>query len=141
VVVKGNLALGGTLIATNFGGLVAGTNTLFTYNGTLSGTIALGAMPTGYKFVLATNVPGQVNLIAAKPVIATVARVSTNIIFTGTGGIATSNYLVLVSTNLAMPLANWSRLATNQFDVSGNFRITNSMLPSDSKRFYTISIE
>ena len=66
IVVKGNLALGGTLNVTNFGGLVAGTNTLFTYTGTLSGSLAFGAMPTGFKFVLATNVAGQVNLIAAQ---------------------------------------------------------------------------
>ena len=66
VVVAGNLTLGGTLKITNVGGFTAGTNTLFTYGGTLSGSLALGTLPAGFSFVIATNVPGQVNLIAVK---------------------------------------------------------------------------
>ena len=65
VAVTGNLALGGTLNITNLGGLAAGTNTLFTYGGTLSGSLALGALPPGFAFTLVTNVPGQVNLMVA----------------------------------------------------------------------------
>ena len=61
--VAGNLALGGTLNVTNLGGLSPGTNTLFTYGGTLSGSLALGSFPAGFTFALVTNVPGQVNLI------------------------------------------------------------------------------
>lgn len=64
VVITGNLTLGGALKVTNLGGLSAGTNTLFTYGGTLSGSLALGTLPAGFSFFLATNVPGQVNLIA-----------------------------------------------------------------------------
>ena len=138
VAVKGNLTLGGTLNATNLGGLVAGTNTLFTYTGALSGNLALGTMPTEFKFMLATNLAGQVNLIAAKPVIAIAAKVSTNFVFTGTGGFATSNYYVLTSTNLALPLASWARLATNQFSSSGNFGVTNAMTTGKQNQFYLI---
>ncbi len=138
--VKGNLALGGKLNVTNFGGLAAGTNTLFTYTGTLSGSLALGTMPAGYKFVLSTNVAGQVNLNVAKPVIATLRMVSTNFIFTGTGGMATSNYYVLASTNIALPLSNWTRLATNTFDAAGFFMSTNGTLPGNSQLFYQIQM-
>jgi len=66
VVVTGHLTLGGTLRVTNLGGFSAGTNTLFTYGGTLSGSLALGTLPAGFSLALATNVPGQVNLIAVK---------------------------------------------------------------------------
>ena len=97
-------------------------------------------MPAGFKFVLATNVAGQVNLIAAKPVIVTAAKVSTNFVFTGTGGIATSNYYVLTSTNLALPLPNWTRLATNQFDGVGAFRATNGVTAGKPRQFYVIQI-
>jgi len=65
-------------------------------------------------------------LIVVKPVVASVWIVSTNFIFTGTGGIAASNYFVLTSTNLALPLVNWTRLVTNQFDASGKFGATNA---------------
>ena len=140
IVVKGNLALGGTLNVTNIGGLVARTNTLFTYTGTLSGSLALGSLPSGFKFMLATNVAGQVNLIAFKPVIATAARVSTNFVFAGTGGIATSNYYVLTSTNLALSLGSWTKLVTNQFNSLGNFGVTNALNVGKQNQFYLIQI-
>ena len=140
IVVKGNLALGGTLNVTNFGGLVAGTNTLFTYTGALSGSLAMGVLPPGFKYLLATNVPGQVNLLAFKPVITTTAMVSTNLVFTGSGGIASSNYYVLTSTNLALSLTNWTRALTNQFDALGNFRATNGITAGNPRQFYLVQI-
>ena len=140
IVVKGNLALGGTLNVTNIGGLVARTNTLFTYTGTLSGSLAFGTMPAGFKFVLATNVAGQVNLLVGKPVITTTAMVSTNLIFTGSGGIATSNYYVLASTNLALPVTSWTRLNTNVFDSSGRFAFTNAVVATNRNRFYLLQM-
>ena len=63
--VAGNLTLGCTLKVTNLGGFSAGTYTLFTYGGALSGNLAIGTVPPGFSCVVATNVPGQVNLIAA----------------------------------------------------------------------------
>ena len=36
-----------------------------------------------------------------------------NLIFSGTNGVANGNYIVLTSTNIAIPLANWIALATN----------------------------
>ena len=138
--VEGNLALGGTLNMTNFGGLVVGTITLFTYTGTLSGSLALGNMPIGYKFVLSTNVAGQVNLLVAKPVIATTSLTSSSFIFTGTGGLATGNYFVLTSTNIALPFSNWACLATNHFDLLGNFQMTSSVATGIPNQFYLIQV-
>jgi len=140
VAVKGNLVLGGTLNVTNAGGLAAGTNTVFTYTGTLSGSLSFGAIPSGFKFVLATNVAGQVNLLVGKPVIAATSLVSTNFIFTGTGGLATSNYYVLTSTNIALPVASWTRLNTNVFDSSGRFAFTNAVVATNRNRFYLLQM-
>jgi len=35
--------------------------------------------------------------------------------------------LVLVSTNLTLPLSRWTSVATNQFDPCGHLSFTNSM--------------
>ena len=140
IVVEGNLALGGTLNVTNLGGLAAGTITLFTYTGTVSGNLTLGVMPAGFKFVLSTNVAGQVNLLVGKPAITTAAMVSTNFIFTGAGGLATSNYFVLTSTNISLPLSNWACLATNHFDLLGNFQMTSSVATGIPNQFYLIQV-
>jgi hypothetical protein len=68
VAVAGNLALNNTLnIATN-GGFGPGTNTLFTYTGTLTGSLpALGTVPGGYNYAFDTSIAGQVNLVVALP--------------------------------------------------------------------------
>jgi len=140
VVVKGNLTLGGTLNVTNLGDFAVGTNTLFTYVGTLSGSLTMGTMPAGFKCLLATNVAGQVNLIVTKPVITATAIISNRLVFSGTGGLATSNYYVLTTTNLSLPIASWSRQATNQFDSAGGFRFTNNFSTSWVPMFYVIQI-
>ncbi len=140
VAVAGNLVLGGTLNVTNLGSLSTGTNTLFTYTGALSGNLALGTMPAGFKFVLATNVTGKVNLIAVRPVITTTMMLSTNFILTGTGGLATSNYYVLTSTNLVLPLPGWARLVTNLFGSGGSFAFTNGVSSGNPQTFYQIQI-
>jgi polygalacturonase len=65
VAVVGNLALGGTINATSGPGFGAGTNTLLTYTGTLSGSLpTLGSTPGGpYTYSLDSSVAGQVNLV------------------------------------------------------------------------------
>jgi polygalacturonase len=69
VAVVGNLTLGGTINLTSGPGFGAGTNTLLTYTGTLSGNRpTLGSTPGGaYTYSLDTNTTGQVNLIVALP--------------------------------------------------------------------------
>jgi hypothetical protein len=65
VAVVGNLALGGTINVTNGAGFGAGTYTMLTYTGTLSGTLpTLGSAPAGYNYAFNTSTAGQVNLVA-----------------------------------------------------------------------------
>jgi hypothetical protein len=56
----------------------------------------------------------------------------------GTGGQTNGTYYVLASTNVALPVYQWSRIATNQFDGGGNFTFTNAFNPSAPASFYLI---
>jgi len=68
IVVKGNLALGGTNNIISGAGFTSGTYTLMTYTGSLSGTMpTLGATPAGFACTLNTNTAGQVNLEVIPP--------------------------------------------------------------------------
>jgi len=60
--------------------------------------------------------------------------------FTGTGGLATSNYFLLTSTNISLPLSNWTRLAMNHFDLLGNFQMTSSVANGTPNQFYFIQV-
>lgn len=65
---------------------------------------------------------------------------STNLVISGTNGTASGTYYVLASTNVAMPLANWTRVATNSFSGTGTFNFTNSVNPSTPQRFYLLQL-
>jgi hypothetical protein len=60
----------------------------------------------------------------------------TNLIFTGTSGWAGGPWHLVAATNVALPLAAWSVIATNQFDLAGNYTITNTIPGGISQRFY-----
>jgi hypothetical protein len=48
--------------------------------------------------------------------------------------------VVLASTNLALPLANWSALTTNTFDGSGQFHYTNHVSPAKPRQFFIFKL-
>ena len=100
VAVAGNLALTNTLnIATN-GGFGPGTNTLFTYTGTLSGSLpTLGSTPgSPYTSSLDTSIAGQVNLVVTLPA----PSAPTN--FTATG----TNLLINLKWNAVSGVTNYN---------------------------------
>jgi hypothetical protein len=62
----------------------------------------------------------------------------TNLVLMGVGHPGGS-YRVLVSSNLALPTVNWTRIATNSFDsVTAQFSFTNPIAPGDAQLFYRL---
>src|SRR5262249_10707520 len=88
------------------------------------------------------NTAGIVSVVstlpATPPVFGSIQISGGNLIFSGTGGVASVNFALLGSTNLSTPLSNWSPLLTNQFDGSGNFNFTNPMNPNQPQSFYLL---
>jgi autotransporter-associated beta strand protein len=144
IVINNSLVLGGTLNATSVTGFGAGTYTLITCGGALSGTLpAIGSKPSGYSCTVSTNTAGQVRLIVqtqTPPVFGSIVITNGNAVFSGTGGPTNVPYYVLMTTNIALPAANWTRIATNQFDSSGNFNCTNAIVPGMPQTFYRLQL-
>ena len=84
--------------------------------------------------VLFTSVPGLV-----PPAINHVTNLGGSLVFSGTNGAPNGTYYVLTSTNLALPVANWTRVSTNAFSSSGTFSVTNAINPAVGQQFYLIS--
>jgi fibronectin type 3 domain-containing protein len=103
---------------------------------------------TYYYSLTATNLAGQSDFSGqasatepiAAPVFVSVSISGTNLVLNGTNGAAGMNYLVLVSTNLILPLTNWTVLATNVFDLGGGFNFTNSLNLANPQQFYRIML-
>jgi len=122
VIVAGDLTLAGTLNLHDAGGLGPGSYTIFTYSGTLTpGAVAIGAQPVGYVCALDVATPGLVKVIVAAPQFDVVQVAGTNLLMSGLGGQPNTWYRVLNSSNLALPLFQWSPILTNQFGPAGEF--------------------
>ena len=146
----GNITYGGTLNLANISGapLAAGDSfKLFNAGGTYGGAFASIVPPTPDAGLLwDTNslvVDGTLNVVAAatpQPGISSVTVSSGNLILQGTNGPAGQDYYVLSSTNVALPLASWPVLATNQFSGSGTFSYTNAIEAGEPQRFYLLQV-
>jgi hypothetical protein len=142
----GTLTNGGTLIISNAGpaALAAGDSfKLFSagsYHGAFA-SVSLPALAPGLAWSTNTlNSAGLASVISIVPKINTVSTIGTNLVLRGSGGLPNGNYYVLASTNLALPVASWPRIATNSYDASGNFSCTNGMSAGVPQKFYLLQL-
>jgi hypothetical protein len=118
------------------GGTISGSATL---NGTVSGAgLAAGTVAT----LSVAN--GALNLIvstapATPPVINSLTLKGGKLILSGTNGPANSTYYVLTSTNVMLPLAQWTPVATNSFSPTGAFSATN-VVGTNPRQFFSIEV-
>ena len=99
------------LIITNYGGSVTSSNAVLTV-----------IVPS----------PSFGNIIAAG---------GGGFILSGSGGGSNGIYYVLTSSNLLLPLTNWTPIATNQFDSEGNFIFTNTAQTNAPQEFYLLQMQ
>jgi hypothetical protein len=146
IAVSGNLNAGCTINVTNGDGFCPGNYTLFSFSGTLSSGPTLGNVPTGYNCTLSTNTAHQINLVVASPAVSppSFGGISVgpgpSLIFTGTGGLSNASYSVLTSTNIMLPVSQWSVTPGGQFDGAGNFLFTNTPAPGSAGMFYLLRV-
>ena len=67
----------------------------------------------------------------------------TNLVFSGVNGLSGGTYSVMTSTNLTLPLSQWTRVATNVLSANGNFTITvtNAVNSGASQQFYMLQLQ
>ena len=89
------------------------------------------------------STPGQVKLIVAPttpPNFGSLLLNGGSLTFSGGNGVPLGNYYLISSTNLALPLTNWTRVATNQFDAAGGFNFTNALNFISAESFYLLQV-
>jgi hypothetical protein len=78
--------------------------------------------------------------VSATPPTPTITGVSLNgtlLTITATNGAANGPYALLESTNVALPLTNWTVLMSNSFDASGNINFSTN-ITTNAHEFYII---
>lgn len=76
--------------------------------------------------------------VSAPLVLSSPTVIGSNLVFSGWGGEVGKSYYILQSTNLATPLSNWNRFATNVFISNGAFRHTNQFNPLEPASYFLI---
>jgi len=77
----------------------------------------------------------------SQPTIGNINISGGNMVVSGTGGANGWTYYLLASTNLNLPAAQWTRIATNQFNGDGTFSVTNLVDITAPQTFYQIQLQ
>lgn len=145
VKISGTLTEEGTLNVTNANttSFVAGDSfKLFnaaTYSGAFTKLI-LPALSAGLGWnTSALSTSGTLSVVALGSPAISGAKISNgSLVVYGTGGLANWPYYILTTPNLVSP--QWIPVATNQFDISGNFAFTNNINPSWPQSYFRLQL-
>ena len=117
-------------------GAVAGTppSVTVTGGGLVAGATASLQINNGLQLVVTSSAPSQ-------PALKKISISGTRLSLSATGGSDGGNFVLLESTNLALPLSQWTPVLTNSFDSSGNLNLsTNILNPATPEEFYILQV-
>jgi len=141
------LTYGGTLSLTNLSGTFAnGDNFKLFSAASYSGAFTrLAPVIPAINFAWNTNglTNGILSVVSSPttpPQFGSIVMSGTNLILSGTNGVPNWPCVLLSATNLALPLNQWTAVATNQFDAGGNLNYTNSQSANASQVFYRLQL-
>ncbi len=147
LVSSASIAYGGVLRVANLGGpLPAGSIKLFeapAYSGAF-GAIEPATPGAGQTWDTTALATSGVLKVVGDPAVTNPSQIGGIVvadgsaIINGTGGTPNAAYSLLTSTNIALPLIDWTLLGTGTFDATGAFRITNTVAPGTPQRFFLI---
>lgn len=149
LVAGGALAYGGTLTLTNISGtpLAAGDSFMLFRAGSYNGAFAsISPVSPGPGLLWNTNslaVNGTLSVVSsASP--ASITGISVNgptLTITAAKGAMDGQFVLLQSTNLALPLGQWTPVLTNSFDGNGNLNLSTNIINSNNpEMFYLLEM-
>ena len=75
---------------------------------------------------------------ASGPLVTQTLMSPAGVILRGTNGAANGTYRVLGSTNVVLPVAQWSVISTQSFSSNGSFAYTNPLVPGTAQQFFRL---
>ena len=86
------------------------------------------------------TVDGTLRITVPHPGFGGITQQGASMVLSGTNGLPFANYYVLTSTNLSLPFASWTPIATNAFEFDGTFSFTNAIDPNAQQQFYRLQV-
>lgn len=139
----GTINLGGTLVVTNVGPRLHMGDTFDLFDGALAGgftTVSLANYYTWNTNNLTVDGTISVSGVLPGPSLGEIVIDNGNVILTATNGAPDGMFILLTSTNVALPLTSWTPVSTNNFDSTGviNPPIVLTTDPEATQQFYLI---
>jgi len=148
VAASGSINYGGTLNLVNISSSALAAGNSFqvfqsgtdSYNGSYADNIVPTTPGTGLVWDLSKLSSGIIGVKtgATGPVIGSTTVSGGNLILSGTGGTASGPYSVLTTTNLTLPLTEWTQVATGTYSGTGTFTNAIAIVPGVPQSFYII---
>ena len=146
--VAGTLTYGGTLMLTNLSGTLANGDSFKLFNAAGCSGVFTNITPAipAVNLVWDTNnlSSGILSIVSSPtppPHFASIVANGNNFVFSGTSGVPNWPYYVLASTNVSLPLVDWTTIATNEFDGNGHFSFTNPVDTNNLQQFYLLRLQ
>jgi autotransporter-associated beta strand protein len=135
----------GTLRVINHGPTLVAGDTFTLFNQALNNGDSLSILPP--PGVILTNklaLDGTLTVLSAvpapQPYITSISLTGTDVVLSGTNSLAGEEYNLLTSTNVALPLSQWTVLAAGT--LSGSvFSITTPVAPGAQQSFYRLKVQ
>lgn len=134
----------GTLTVNNLGPALVAGQTFYLFNQPVQNGGSLTIIPPpGVVLTNNLEVDGSVTVVSVHPVlppqITGISLSGASLVITGTNGLAGEPYNVLTTTNLALPLSQWTVLPTATFSA-GSFSLTNTVNTVTPQSFYILRV-
>lgn len=112
------------------------------------GALILGTHPAGYTVSLVDNVGSSTvdisvtpSSVASTPGISGIRVSGATLTLTATNGPVNGQFTLLGTTNITLPLSQWTPVLTNNFDSSGNLNLTTNIVsPTTPQEFYLLQV-
>jgi hypothetical protein len=104
---------------------------------------AIPALNLGWNTSTLTS-DGTLRVVSAptpRPVISSFTLSGGNLLWSGTNGVPGWSYYLLTSTNVALPISSWTRMATNQFSTNGTFASTNAVNGAIRQQYFLLQLQ
>jgi fibronectin-binding autotransporter adhesin len=140
----GTISAGGTLIVTNTSGIPFVGENFFLFSGGLAShfdAINLPPLPPGLAWTNRLSIDGSIAVIASSSLPLRSAAINHQDfrLTTATNGRAGASFSVYASTDVTLPLTNWTLLTNGLLDGSGNCSLVlSNALISQPRQFYLL---
>jgi hypothetical protein len=130
---------GNTVLGTTNLGADTWTNMQFAVSATGTSTVLQFGFEDDYDNLGLDDI----SVVLRQPGIASLSLSGANLVLNGINGQSGGTYYLLVSTNVLLPLSQWTPVATNILSADGNFTVTatNSVTPNVPQRFYILETQ